>query len=278
MIHRWRMERELAELADGDLPEPRRTRLLRHLEECPACADTLRQLRETDHLLMVTCPAPSVVPPDRDRATFRKAVAASGILRRSPYRLRWGIALTATVAAAILVGRAAGVRPQPAPAVAKVPDTQDGRQDWGGPHSALSLFCSSTQAAASVPAGNTAPTLRLAAAVTSRRYPARAGRGRVFRKRSHPLPAAVQFASRRPARDPAPAPVLKPVLEVKLTSGTPAPMLEVTTREVAPETPGYARAGAWRQSANGSLIWTQATVDTERPAPELVLLPSLSCD
>jgi anti-sigma factor RsiW len=266
MMHRWRMERAIADLLEGDLPEPRRTRLLRHLDECAACAETLEMLRETDRLLSETCPVAVIVPPDPDRATFRGAVAASGILRRrSPWLPGWGIALTTVVLGAVVVGNGVGRRvnrPESAPVtqtVLRLPQP--------------------------APRGEAPETVRQTPGISVTPVVSRAGERRRMRMRRAPRRFYRRAVSRpfrlarRPAAPVTPAAVKPaPLLVVKLTSGQPAPLLEISSREAPPETPGYARAGAWRPGTDGSLIWTQSTVATDRPGPELVLLPNLSCE
>jgi hypothetical protein len=256
------MEHEIAKLLEGELPEPRRSRLLRHLDDCPGCAQTLQQFQETDRLLTASCPTPVVVPPDAARTTFKRAVAASGILkRRSPWGLRWGIAAAVGLLGAGLAWPPMGGRNQDAgvPVAQHTPRTD---------RVATNAHIRQEEKAPGVAASRS--FRQVASAGTKRRAVRRSTRWRHGTRR--PL---FRLAKRPPLR---PAPKPAPLLIVKMTAGQPAPLLEVTSREAPPETPGFARAGAWHPAPDGTLIWTQATVATDRPTPELVLLPSLTCD
>ena len=111
----WERQREqLSAYLDGELAPDERATLERHLTDCPACQEELRQLRATRALLRAlpvpalprsfTLPEDGPVPvplPRRSAAAQQRRVA-----RRGPRAAQWGGALAAALGLALLLGSA----------------------------------------------------------------------------------------------------------------------------------------------------------------------------
>ena len=65
----------LEALQDQALPEPGRTRLLRHLASCAECAGELESLRRADQALAEACPEHGVQDREAARSVFLGSVA-----------------------------------------------------------------------------------------------------------------------------------------------------------------------------------------------------------
>jgi hypothetical protein len=110
----WERQREqLSAYLDGELEPDEHATLERHLTDCPACQEELRQLRATRALLRAmpvpalprsfTLPEEGPVPVPLPR---RAAAPPRRVARRGPRIAQWGGALAAALGLALLLGSA----------------------------------------------------------------------------------------------------------------------------------------------------------------------------
>jgi hypothetical protein len=296
MIHRWRMRRALLAIHEGELPR-KRSALAAHLNQCPACADTVRRLAESDRLLVIARPEPEALAPETAGLLLQRALAAAVASRRpspwlslAPVGLAVAVFLVAAVGPSWIPLRNAGQSLKPV-------EIAQGLSASARAHAGVGRELRAEEASPSAEARQSRITPpRGTASVATRRSLRRSRHEAAVRSavigrqeralhllrssvgsRQQPFPLASDSRVEAPAGSEDLAGVMEPEGEasppaqmlVMLTAGHVDEL--VTVRNAPVEMPGYARVAALQPDVNGDLVWTQATVSSEESGPALVL-------